>query len=128
MYGLDSVSLCRSQSGCWLSTGKHDHQTRGIITADLLKGMHELLAVCFWVIDRDSLKRPEEDTLQSPLARDSTEEAMYTTLDQRYIEHDAYVLFIAIMKSAKSSYEWRSEEMSVSRRPRCQSLGGIDVD
>lgn len=83
--------------------------------------MHELLAVCFWVIDRDSLKRPEEDTMRSPLARDSTEEAMYTTLDQRYIEHDAHALFVAIMKSAKSSYEWRSEDISVSPHHECPS-------
>lgn len=76
--------------------------------------MHELLAVCFWVVDRDSLKRSEKEGLRSPLARDSREEAMYTTLDQRFIEHDAHVLFVAIMKSAKSSYEWRSEEISVS--------------
>ena len=76
--------------------------------------MHELLAVAFWVIDRDSIKRPDEDGLRSPLARDPKQEAMYATLDERYIEHDAYAMFTAIMKSAKSSYEWRSEEMSVS--------------
>lgn len=72
--------------------------------------MHELLAVCFWVIDRDSLHRLDADTLGSPLARDVAEEAMYSTLDERYIEHDAYALFAEVMRSAKSSYEWRSEE------------------
>lgn len=76
--------------------------------------MHELLAVCFWVVDRDAIRRPETDSLGSPLARDTAEEAMYATLDARYMEHDAHALFGAIMKSAKSSYEWRAEEITVS--------------
>lgn len=75
--------------------------------------MHELLAVCFWAVDRDAISRPGRDTVGSPLARDASEEAMYATLDERYIEHDAYGLFGQIMKSAKSSYEWRAEEAPV---------------
>jgi TBC1 domain family protein 5 len=77
--------------------------------------MHELLAVCFWAIDRDSLLPPNNDGLQSPLARDTTDDAMRATLDRRYIEHDAYSLFAETMKSAKTFYEWRAEEVPVSR-------------
>lgn len=76
--------------------------------------MHELLAVCFWVIDRDSLARPEEVEARSPLARDPSDEAMIATLDRRYVEHDAFALYGEIMKSAKAFYEWRAEEIPVS--------------
>jgi TBC1 domain family protein 5 len=85
--------------------------------------MHELLAVCFWVLDRDSLSLSEGDNLKSPLARDPVDDAMRVTLDRRYVEHDAYSLFNEIMKSAKPFYEWRSEETSVriipSQAPTC---------
>lgn len=75
--------------------------------------MHELLAVCFWAIDRDSIL-PDTDGLQSPLARDIMDDEMRATLDRRYVEHDAYGLFAEIMKSAKTFYEWRAEEGTVS--------------
>jgi len=80
----------------------------------VLEGCSELLAVCFWVIDRDSLLRVEDDDARSPLARDPGEEAMRATLDRRYVEHDAFGLFEEIMKSAKAFYEWRAEEVPVS--------------
>jgi TBC1 domain family protein 5 len=88
--------------------------------------MHELLAVCLMTVDRDSLIRPTSpDTIQhmsSPLGSPNMEQpgvrdAMYTTLDRRYVEHDTFELFCAIMKGAKSSYEWRAEEGPV----RCDS-------
>jgi hypothetical protein len=63
--------------------------------------MHELLAACFWAIDRDSLLRVEDDDARSPLARDPGDEAMRAALDRRYVEHDAF-------------YEWRAEEVPVS--------------
>ena len=83
--------------------------------------MHELLAVCSWAVDRDATSRPASDAVGSPLARDVSEEAMYATLDERYIEHDAYGLFVHIMKPAKSWYEWRAEEAPV--RPSSLSIG-----
>lgn len=76
--------------------------------------MHELLAVCFWAIDRDSMSPPTPSGLESPLARDVMDDAMRATLDRRYVEHDAYSLFAEIMKSAKTFYEWRAEEVPVS--------------
>jgi len=75
--------------------------------------MHELLAVCFWAIDRDSII-PDNDGLKSPLARDVMDDAMRATLDRHYVEHDAYSLFSEIMTSAKTFYEWRAEEGAVS--------------
>ncbi|ORX33597.1 rab-GTPase-TBC domain-domain-containing protein [Kockovaella imperatae] len=82
------------------------------------QGMHELLAVCHLVIDKDTLDPPQNGTHQdeetSPLATKSEQqirtEAMFTVLDRSYIEHDAFELFEALMKSSKSSYEWRAEE------------------
>jgi TBC1 domain family protein 5 len=75
--------------------------------------MHELLAVCFWSIDRDSIL-PDNDGFKSPLARDTMDDAMRATLDRRYVEYDAFSLFAEIMKSAKTFYEWRAEEGAVS--------------
>jgi TBC1 domain family member 5 len=72
------------------------------------QGMHELLAVCLLVVDRDSLALPDSNGSAQMV------QAMYTTLDRRYVEHDAFELFMAIMKLAKAFYEWRQEEGPVS--------------
>lgn len=79
------------------------------------QGMHELLAVCLLVVDRDSLDNKYTRTDNSPLSPGSStgvavESAMYTALDRRYVEHDAFSLFLEIMRGAKAFYEWRSEE------------------
>jgi len=87
--------------------------------------MHELLAVCFMVVDRDSLDEsgtpdvsPVAASPLSPLPRAAGPpgmlEAMNVTLDRDYIEHDAFGLFQELMKPAKSFYEWRAEEGPVS--------------
>nr|XP_019002644.1 uncharacterized protein I203_04430 [Kwoniella mangroviensis CBS 8507]OCF66105.1 hypothetical protein I203_04430 [Kwoniella mangroviensis CBS 8507] len=72
------------------------------------QGMHELLACCFLAVDRDSLD--QKDNTSNKLEKGEGEEAMWTTLDRRYVEHDSFQLFQAIMKSAKEFYEWRAEE------------------
>lgn len=69
--------------------------------------MHELLAVCLFTVDRDSLERVESK-------KDVSTQAMGATLDRHYVEHDAFDLFMAIMKPAKAFYEWRQEEGPVS--------------
>jgi TBC1 domain family protein 5 len=86
--------------------------------------MHELLAVCLYTIDRDSLlsptslpEQPTSPLLDTPKSEQSVRtEAMYTTLDRRFVEHDTFELFCGIMKGAKSTYEWRAEEGPVSLR------------
>ncbi|WRT63648.1 uncharacterized protein IL334_000571 [Kwoniella shivajii] len=70
------------------------------------QGMHELLACCFLAIDRDSLDHKE----RTKNGEDGKDEAMWCTLDNNYVEHDAFQLFQAIMKGAKEFYEWRAEE------------------
>ncbi len=86
--------------------------------------MHELLAVCFLAVDRDSLEIPTMTSKRDPLSptpeKPGTEEAMMATLDRRYIEHDAFELFQALMKGAKPFYEWRSEE-----GPVCQGVSSF---
>ena len=100
--------------------------------------MHELLAVCYMVVDYDSLaEQPNQRNEMSPLMTKSTEQirddAMYATLDRRYVEHDAFQLFQAVMKGAKSSYEWRAEEGPVSvptvrQTPSaCSSRSSLDL-
>ncbi|WVR03439.1 hypothetical protein IAU60_000430 [Kwoniella sp. DSM 27419] len=76
------------------------------------QGMHELLACCFLVVDRDSLDSAATASHDLPEKgkRKAGEEVMRVTLDRRYVEHDAYGLFQAIMKGAKPFYEWRAEE------------------
>ncbi|KGB77227.2 TBC1 domain family member 5 [Cryptococcus deuterogattii R265] len=73
------------------------------------QGMHELFACCFMAVDRDSLKVVNK-------AEEQQEEAMFKTLDRRYVEHDAFELFAAIMKNAKAFYEWRAEEGPIKSR------------
>ncbi|WWC85741.1 uncharacterized protein L201_000607 [Kwoniella dendrophila CBS 6074] len=77
------------------------------------QGMHELLACSFLAVDRDSLDNTTKD--QSQYDRDH-EEAMWSTLDRTYVEHDAFQLFQSIMKGAKEFYEWRAEEGPIKNR------------
>ncbi|KAK4685294.1 TBC1 domain family member 5, partial [Tremellales sp. Uapishka_1] len=76
------------------------------------QGMHELLAVCFLVVDHDSLLPSNVSSNSSSSSQSSPDlvPAMKATLDRRYVEHDAFELFQAVMKGIKSSYEWRAEE------------------
>lgn len=79
--------------------------------------MHELLAVCLIAVDRDSLIAKQDRTRMPPLSATPDavrDEAMISTLDRAYVEHDAFQLFMQIMKPAKEFYEWRSEEGAVS--------------
>jgi TBC1 domain family protein 5 len=80
------------------------------------QGMHEILAVCMLVVDRDSLDHSAPITDATPPADSNSAlaSAMRVTLDRRYVEHDAFALFLAIMRGGKSFYEWRGEEGPVS--------------
>lgn len=84
---------------------KSYHDLQGLLRGLLLtyQGMHELLAVCFMTVDRDSI-------VHSSAGGNTLEDAMAATLDRRFVEHDTFALFLEIMKSAKAFYEWRAEE------------------
>jgi TBC1 domain family protein 5 len=75
--------------------------------------MHELLAVCLLVVDRDSLLASLSEA-PTPSTSPELDRVMLATLDRSFVEHDAFGLFQAVMKGAKSTYEWRSEEGPVS--------------
>jgi TBC1 domain family protein 5 len=57
------------------------------------QGMHELLAFVLWVVERDSIQT-DESLL-----------AMELILNFKYVEHDTFTLFTAIMRVAKSFYD-----------------------
>ncbi|KAL1412025.1 hypothetical protein Q8F55_003022 [Vanrija albida] len=84
------------------------------------QGMHELLAVCMVVADRDSIERaalPEQGGMP-----DAMYAALGATLDRAYVEHDAFHLFQELMKPAKSFYEWRVEEGPAPIIVRCNRI------
>ncbi|KKP04049.1 hypothetical protein THAR02_03841 [Trichoderma harzianum] len=66
------------------------------------QGMHELLAPILHVVEQDASDR--ESTTASD-DEDSLEELMLETIDQSFIEHDAFILFSQLMEHAQSFYE-----------------------
>ncbi|KAL7961701.1 RabGAP/TBC [Trichoderma compactum] len=66
------------------------------------QGMHELLAPMLHVVEQDALDR--ESTTASD-DEDNLEELMLETIDQSFIEHDAFILFSQLMEHAQSFYE-----------------------
>ncbi|KAL7789271.1 RabGAP/TBC [Trichoderma afarasin] len=66
------------------------------------QGMHELLAPILHVVEQDALDR--ESTTASD-DEDNLEELMLETIDQSFIEHDAFILFSQLMEHAQSFYE-----------------------
>ncbi|BEJ13457.1 hypothetical protein CspHIS471_0306310 [Cutaneotrichosporon sp. HIS471] len=92
------------------------------------QGMHELLAACLVTVDRDSLVAEPGRARASPLLTTPAavrDEAMVATLDRQYTEHDAFQLFVQIMKPAKAFYEWRSEEGRPQRTTTTESVAPI---
>lgn len=68
------------------------------------QGMHELLAPILWVVTQDAI---DLQTLNEDVAFAAAGEQalMLQTLDPTYIEHDSFILFCAIMQTAKEFYE-----------------------
>ncbi|KAI5295693.1 hypothetical protein KEM52_000518 [Ascosphaera acerosa] len=63
------------------------------------QGMHELLAPVLWVVDADAVGVQTEP---QPWGDDET---LLTTLDSRFLEHDSFTLFAAVMQNVKVLYE-----------------------
>jgi TBC1 domain family member 5 len=89
------------------------------------QGMHELLAPILWVVHCDAIE-------PSRSATEKSEDALVLdVLDQRYIEHDAFTLFCAVMQTAKSFYEIGDSSSPIvdrSRRIHDEYLGEIDPE
>lgn len=94
------------------------------------QGMHELLAPVLWVINQDVINvATVKDTAKSKEGADF----MLTVLDKRYIEHDTFNLFCAIMQTAKSFYEMgdtgdSSAIVAQSTRIHEELLAAVDPD
>ncbi|KAJ5888239.1 hypothetical protein N7495_008280 [Penicillium taxi] len=65
------------------------------------QGMHELLAPILWVIDQDTIQKSTEAN------RNGNEEdsLMVDLLDEKFIEHDSFSLFLCVMQTARIYYE-----------------------
>ncbi|KAJ5919773.1 hypothetical protein N7454_009608 [Penicillium verhagenii] len=64
------------------------------------QGMHELLAPILWVVDRDSVAKP-----QGSLSGNKEDLLMLDLLDAKFVEHDSFTLFLAVMQTARIYYE-----------------------
>lgn len=78
------------------------------------QGMHELLATLLYVAHTDS-----QNCLIN-VQGDYANETIATLLDPKYLEHDVYYLFSALMKSIESWYQ-NDEILVVSEQPRVVS-------
>lgn len=66
------------------------------------QGMHELLAPILWIIEQDGIDVATTANLDRQV---EGIDFMLETLDSKYIEHDAFSLFCAVMQTAKAFYE-----------------------
>ena len=73
------------------------------------QGMHEVLAPIVWVISRDVI---EPSSLSATDI--NYDHRIKSTLNQEYIEHDAFTLFGAIMQTVKTFYEMGSNNESAT--------------
>ncbi len=67
------------------------------------QGMHEVLAPIVWVVSQDAIDPSKVGPEYTDL-----DHTIRSNLDQKYIEHDAFSLFGAIMQTVKTSYEMGS--------------------
>ncbi len=66
------------------------------------QGMHELLAPLLWVVSQDAL---DSSAVAATDKQKDGSELMLDVLDRRFVEHDAFNLFCAVMQTAKAFYE-----------------------
>lgn len=92
--------------------------------------MHELLAPVLWVVQQDAVN---VDNIVDSKRDEEGVDFMLQVLDSRYVEHDAFNLFCAIMQTAKTFYEiGESRDSSAivaqSERIHKELLGAVDPD
>ena len=69
------------------------------------QGMHEVLAPILWVVSRDAIDSQSLGPDHADL-----DGLTLASLDNRYVEHDAFTLFAAIMQTVKTFYEMGSDQ------------------
>lgn len=92
--------------------------------------MHELLAPILWVVYQDSV---DAKAVPSTATEKEGMDFMLEVLDSRYVEHDAFNLFCAVMQTAKTFYELGDNKDSSaiivqSERIHKELLGAVDPD
>jgi TBC1 domain family member 5 len=94
------------------------------------QGMHELVAPILWVIHQEAV-----DLTGVPEVDRNAEgtEFMVEVLDSKFIEHDAFNLFCAVMQTAKAFYEVGESRDSApiiarSNRIHDEMLDAVDPD
>jgi hypothetical protein len=66
------------------------------------QGMHEVLAPLLWVIQQDAIDLTEVSNIDKQV---EGTDFMLDTLESKYVEHDTFSLFCAVMQTAKAFYE-----------------------
>ncbi|EXJ81259.1 hypothetical protein A1O3_07549 [Capronia epimyces CBS 606.96] len=94
------------------------------------QGMHELLAPALWVIQQDAV---DSKTVPSTSKQDEGITFMLEVLDAKFVEHDAFSLFCALMQTAKASYEIGDNKESSpivarSKRIHDEILASVDPE
>ena len=69
------------------------------------QGMHEVLAPILWVVSGDAIDSQSLGPDHADL-----DGLTLASLDNRYVEHDAFTLFAAIMQTVKTFYEMGSNQ------------------
>jgi TBC1 domain family protein 5 len=94
------------------------------------QGMHELLAPVLWVVQQDAV-----ETTGIPEASKQVDgtDFMLEVLEGKYVEHDAFSLFCALMQTAKAFYETGENQDSSpiiarSKRIHDDILGVVDPE
>lgn len=91
------------------------------------QGLHEIAAVLLWVVWHDAVKRTSDNHEDGEKAGEKDgekdgenegeredEDVVATVLDAKFIEHDAWALFRAVMAHAREWYEPGTEGQSGS--------------
>ena len=94
------------------------------------QGMHELLAPVLWVVYQDCILI---ETIPAKKRGEEGVDFMSEVLDSKYVEHDTFNLFCAIMQTAKTFYEMgeghdSSAIVKQSERIHKELLGAVDPD
>jgi len=63
------------------------------------QGMHEVLALILWVVERDAIE------IDPSTQVGSSDSVMLAVLNPHFVGHDAFTLFCLIMQGLKSSYQ-----------------------
>ncbi|KAL2402912.1 TBC1 domain family member 5 [Exophiala dermatitidis] len=83
------------------------------------QGMHELLAPILWVIHHDAI---DTTVVDNSSKQDEGADFMMEVLDAKFVEHDAFNLFCALMQTMKASYEIGDGKDSSPIVARSQSI------